>query len=149
MKKLLILSAVLILALSSCESQSANNNNLNWETDLGIAMSKAKQENKTVLINFTGSDWCKWCFKLNDEVFSQSEFEDYAKDNLVLVRIDFPQNIQQSNATKMYNNSLAQRYGVEGFPTIILMNPNGRILAKTGYQPGGAENYIAHIKSFI
>jgi len=137
------------MIFSSCENQSANNNNLSWETDLGIAIKKAKQENKTVLINFTGSDWCKWCFKLNDEVFSQTEFEEFANANLILVKIDFPQDIEQSNSTKMYNNSLAQRYAVEGFPTIILLNSDGGLLAKTGYQTGGAANYVAYIKSLI
>jgi disulfide reductase len=148
-KKILVLFAVALFTFVSCESKSADNNNLSWETDLGAAIAKAKQENKTVLVDFTGSDWCKWCFKLNDEVFSHSEFEDFAKDNLVLVKVDFPQNIQQSNETKMYNNSLMQKFGVTGFPTIILLNSSGKVLAVTGYQTGGAANYVSHLKSFI
>ncbi len=147
-KKLLVAIAVLLFTIVSCESQSASNN-LSWETDLGVAIKKAKQENKTVFVDFTGSDWCKWCMKLNDEVFSKSEFEKFAKDNLVLVKIDFPQSIPQSNETKMYNNSLAQRYGITGYPTIILLDAGGKVLAKTGYQPGGAVTYVNHIKSFI
>ena len=87
--------------------------------------------------------------KLNDEVFSQSEFETYAEQNLVLVRLDFPRNIQQSNETKMYNNSLAQRYGIQGFPTILVFDNQGKMVAKTGYQPGGATNYVSHIQSFL
>jgi protein disulfide-isomerase len=102
-----------------------------------------------VLVNFTGSDWCKWCIKLNDEVFSQSEVESYAEKNLVLVRLDFPRNIQQSNETKMYNNTLAQRYGIQGFPTILVFDNQGKLVAKTGYQPGGATNYVSHIQSFL
>ena len=149
LKKLLVVTAIVLFAFVSCESQSANNNNLSWETDLGVAIKKAKDENKTVLVNFTGSDWCKWCMKLNDEVFSQSEFEKYADANLILVKVDFPRSLPQSNETKMYNNSLAQRYGVEGFPTIILLNKEGKMLVKTGYQPGGAASYVEHLKSYI
>ena len=122
---------------------------LNWQSNLEEAVAQAKKENKAVLVNFTGSDWCKWCMKLNDEVFSQSEFETYAEQNLVLVRLDFPRNIQQSNETKMYNNSLAQRYGIQGFPTILVFDNQGKMVAKTGYQPGGATNYVSHIQSFL
>ena len=101
------------------------------------------------MVNFTGSDWCKWCFKLSDEVFSQDEFKEYADENLVLVKVDFPEHKEQSNQTKMYNQSLAQKFGVEGFPTIIIINSEGRMVAKTGYQEGGPINYINHIKSFL
>ena len=148
LKKLLVVTAIILFAFVSCESQSASNN-LSWETDLGVAIKKAKQENKTVFVNFTGSDWCKWCMKLNDEVFSKSEFENFAKDNLVLVKVDFPQSLPQSNETKMYNNSLAQKFGVQGFPTIILLDSTGKVLLRTGYQPGGAANYVEHLKSYI
>ncbi len=113
------------------------------------AMQVAKNENKAILVNFTGSDWCKWCFKLSDEVFSQAEFEKYAQENLVLVKLDFPRSIQQTNEIKMYNQSLAQKYGIQGFPTILILDSTGKLLAKTGYQQGGAVNYVNHIQSFL
>ncbi len=125
------------------------NDNLNWETNLETALQKASKENKAVLVNFTGSDWCQWCFKLSDEVFIQKEFKDYAEENLVLVKVDFPRKIEQSIETKTYNQQLAQKFGVQGFPTIILFNKLGQPVAKTGYQDGGAENYIKHLESYL
>lgn len=123
--------------------------NLNWQTNLETALQKAKLENKAVLVNFTGSDWCQWCFKLSDEVFSQKEFAAYAEKNLILVKVDFPRKIEQDMETKVYNQQLAQKYGIQGFPTILLFNQYGHTVAKTGYQPGGAENYIDHLESFL
>jgi protein disulfide-isomerase len=139
---------VFIVLFTGCNNgQTADS--LSWQSNLEEAVAQAKKENKAVLVNFTGSDWCKWCIKLNNEVFSQSEFESYAEKNLVLVRLDFPRNIQQSNETKMYNNTLAQRYGIQGFPTILVFDNQGKLVAKTGYQPGGATNYVSHIQSFL
>ena len=132
----------------SCGSKQTSDE-LNWTTDLGKAIELAKKEHKAILVNFTGSDWCQWCFKLSAEVFSKDEFKEYANNNLILVKIDFPQKIQQSNQTKMYNQSLAQRFGVQGFPTIIIFNSEGKPLAKTGYQPGGPVNYINQIKEIL
>ncbi|MCK7526323.1 MAG: thioredoxin family protein [Ignavibacteriales bacterium] len=81
--------------------------------------------------------------------FLKVEFEDYADDNLILVRLDFPRSIEQSAETKAYNNQLAQRYGVQGFPTILLFNSQGKMVLQTGYQPGGPANYINHLKSYL
>ncbi len=150
MKKVtLVLFALLLLVVACGDNKTRTTDNLNWTTDLEKAIETAKAENKAVLINFTSSDWCKWCFKLSDEVFSQDEFKKYADENLILVKVDFPRNIPQSDQTKAYNQSLAQKFGVQGFPTIIIINSQGKLVAKTGYQAGGAANYINHIKSFL
>ncbi len=141
---MILLTAILV----GCSKSSANDN-LNWEENLETALQKAKTENKAVLVNFTGSDWCVWCQKLSAEVFSQSEFEDYADNNLILVRLDFPRSIEQSAETKAYNNQLAQRYGVQGFPTILLFNSQGKMVLQTGYQPGGPVSYVNHLKSYL
>jgi protein disulfide-isomerase len=145
----LILFTLLFLVVACGDNKTQTSDDLNWTTDLGKAIKTAKAEHKAVLVNFTGSDWCKWCFKLSDEVFSQDEFKEYADENLILVKVDFPQSIQQSNETKAYNQSLAQKFGVQGFPTIIIINSQGKQVAKTGYQAGGPLNYINHIKSFL
>lgn len=148
MKKI-ILSFVLLLAVLAGCKKAGTTDNLDWETNLETALQKAQKENKAVLVNFTGSDWCIWCQRLSNEVFSQNEFEKFAKENLILVKIDFPKNIEQSMETKMYNNQLAQRFGVEGFPTIFLLNKNGDVILQTGYQPGGPVNYVNHLKSYM
>ena len=148
MKQLTSLFILFIFLFTSCNNGQSPDK-LNWETNLEQAVAQAKKENKAVLVNFTGSDWCIWCKRLNSEVFSQKEFEEYANKNLVLVKLDFPRDIQQTDATKLYNNTLAQKYGIEGFPTILILNSKGDLVAKTGYQPGGAANYVQHIKSFL
>ncbi len=148
MKKIFLSTILLTAILVGC-SKSGAKDNLEWEENLETALQKAKAENKAVLVNFTGSDWCQWCIKLSDEVFSKSEFADYAEDNLILVRLDFPRSIEQSAETKMYNNQLAQRYGVQGFPTILLFNSQGKMVLQTGYQPGGPVSYIEHLKSYL
>jgi protein disulfide-isomerase len=144
-----IILTLLLFVFACNDNKTQTSDNLNWTTDLGKAIEKAKTEHKAVLVNFTGSDWCKWCFKLRDEVFSKDEFKEYADENLVLVMIDFPQNKPQSNQTRMYNQSIQQKFGVQGYPTIVLINEHGKQVAKTGYQPGGAVKYISHLKSFL
>ncbi len=148
MKAIFIQVIITVILSLGCSDVSASDS-LEWKTNLEEAIEIAKEENKAVLINFTGSDWCKWCFKLRDEVFSQAEFEKYAQENLVLVKIDFPRSVPQTNETKYYNQSLAQKYGIQGFPTILIMDNAGKLLAKTGYQPGGAANYVNYIQSFL
>ncbi|MCK5529413.1 MAG: thioredoxin family protein, partial [Kiritimatiellae bacterium] len=61
-----------------------------WETDFEKASAKAKASHRYMLLDFSGSDWCGWCIKLDDEVFSKKDFKNYAKENLVCVMLDFP-----------------------------------------------------------
>ena len=148
MKQISALFVFFILLFTSCNNGQSSDN-LSWNGNLEKAIEQAKKENKAVLVNFTGSDWCIWCKRLSAEVFQQKEFETYAKDNLVLVMLDFPKNIEQSQETKSYNNMLAQKYGIQGFPTILIFNNQGKMVAQTGYQPGGASNYVKHIQSYL
>jgi protein disulfide-isomerase len=150
LKQISSLFLLFILVFTACNNgQTESTSGLNWESNLEQAIDQAKKENKAVLVNFTGSDWCIWCKRLSSEVFQQTAFEDYAKDSLVLVMLDFPKNIQQSAATQEYNRSLAQKYGIQGFPTILIFNDQGKLVAQTGYQPGGPEKYIEHIQSYL
>ena len=150
MKQLSAILLLFIFLFTSCNNgQSASADGLNWENNLDKAIEQAKKENKTVLVNFTGSDWCIWCKRLSAEVFQQKEFEAYAKESLVLVMLDFPKDIEQTQETKEYNNKLAQKYGIQGFPTILLIDGQGKLVAQTGYQPGGAAKYVEHLKSYL
>jgi thioredoxin-related protein len=148
LKKISVLFVLFILFFTGCNNGQSSDS-LDWKTNLEQAIAEAKEEHKAVLVNFTGSDWCIWCKRLSDEVFQQKEFEEYAAENLILVKLDFPRNIPQTDETRLYNNTLAQRFGIEGFPTIIIINSQGKPIAKTGYRPGGAANYVAHIKSYL
>jgi len=121
-----------------------------WETDFEKAAAKAKAENKHILIDFSGSDWCGWCIKLDKEVFSQPAFKAYAKENLVLVLADFPSDkSNQSDTLQKQNDKLSKEYGVRGFPTVFILNPEGKAVDKTGYQAGGPEAYVDYIKKVI
>jgi protein disulfide-isomerase len=118
---------------------------LDWMTDLPKAQAKAKSESKLVMLDFTGSDWCGWCIKLHKEVFSQPEFADYAKKNLVLVEVDFPRSKPQSAEQKKANAALQDKYKVEGYPTIVVLNGEGKKVGELGYQPGGPKAFIAEL----
>ena len=120
-----------------------------WMTDFDAAKAKASTENKPMLVDFTGSDWCGWCIKLDGEVFSKQAFKDYAKENLILVEIDFPREKAQSTELKAQNEALAKKYGVRGFPTILIINADGEVIEQTGYRRGGPEKYIEHLKGIL
>lgn len=150
MKQISTLFILFIFLFTACNNgQSASADGLNWEDNLETAIQQAKKENKAVFVNFTGSDWCIWCKRLSSEVFQQKEFEKYADESLVLVKLDFPRSIEQSAETQNYNRNLAQKYGIQGFPTILIFNSEGKLAGQTGYLPGGPEKYIENIKSYL
>lgn len=142
-QRLTLYSIVLLVSTSFTFAGQA------WKTDFETALAKAKDQNKHILVDFTGSDWCGWCIKLDKEVFSQAAFKAYAEDKLVLVEIDFPRKKDQSAELKAQNEKLAEKYGIRGFPTIILLSPEGELIEKTGYKAGGAEAYVEHIKEIL
>jgi thioredoxin-related protein len=94
-----------------------------WSTDLEKAFEKAKAENKSVLVEFTGSDWCPPCIAMRKEVFSKKEFVDAASKKFILVELDFPKGDKEL-AEK--NQPLAEQYKIEGFPTVVLFSPEGK-----------------------
>ncbi|MEM6853789.1 MAG: thioredoxin family protein [Planctomycetota bacterium] len=116
-----------------------------WTEDFPAAQAEAKEAGKDLLLEFTGSDWCPPCKALNGEVFSTSAFMDSAPSDFVLVKLDFPSNIPQSETLVNQNNALASKYNIEGYPTIVLADAAGKPYAMTGYRPGGAESYLAHL----
>ena len=118
----------------------------NWATDFAKAQADAKSAHKLLLVNFSGSDWCGWCKRLEAEVFSKPEFEHYAKDNLVLVMADFPRRKPLSDEVRKQNYALAERFQVEGFPTIVILNGDGKQVGQLGYMPGGPEAFIGELK---
>jgi thioredoxin-related protein len=120
-----------------------------WGTDLPTALNQARSENKFVLIDFTGSDWCPWCIKLDHDVFSTSRFAAYAQNKLELVSVDFLRNTPQSDDVKQANAALASRYNVNGYPTCILLDSFGKELGRqVGYAPGGPDAFIAKLDGF-
>jgi len=117
-----------------------------WQTDLPKAQAQAQTEQKLVLLDFTGSDWCGWCIKLHKEVFSQPAFAEYADKNLVCVEVDFPRKKQLAASQKSANDALAKKYKIEGYPTIIVLNAQGKKVGELGYMEGGPKAFIAALE---
>lgn len=138
MKKFLL--TLLLLASVTARAE------LTWLTDLDEAKKVATKENKKLLVDFTGSDWCGYCMKLHKEVFATEEFEKFAKD-FVLVELDFPKRKEQPAAEKAKNQAAQKKYGVNGFPTVIIMNTSGKVLNRAeGYSPdSGPSAYLPQL----
>ena len=128
---------------------SAGASAADWQSDYSKALAMAKSQNKRVLLDFTGSDWCGPCIQLRKQVFSRPEFRAYADKNLVLVEIDYPQRKQQSAELKKQNEKLSQQYGIEekGFPTLVVLDPAGKVIREsTGYDGETTASFIAWIE---
>ena len=117
-----------------------------WSEDYTQSVAQGKAENKLVLVDFTGSDWCVWCKKLDSEVFSTPEFKAYAKDHLVLMEADFPQAKPQDSKTKAQNEKLQAKFKIEGYPTVIVLNSEGKPVGQLGYMEGGPKAFIAALE---
>jgi thioredoxin-related protein len=118
-----------------------------WIADFDEAVDIARKENKDLLVDFTGSDWCGWCKKLDKEVFGEQAFLDAARKDYVLVALDFPssEEVKAKVPNPERNEELQKKYSVQGFPTILLMNVDGEVYAQTGYRPGGPAPYVEHL----
>ena len=122
-----------------------------WSDDYAKALEKAKTAKVNVLLDFTGSDWCGYCMALSREVFLSPKFTAWARKNLVLVEVDYPRNSFQSAKVKKQNAELKTKYQPNGYPTIVLVSPDGTELARTsGYSPGsGPEAFIQKLEGAL
>lgn len=140
MKKLLLTLSALICAGQLFAADAA------WMTDLSKAQAKAKEEKKLVFVEFTGSDWCPPCKRLKADILSTADFAKYAQENLVLVELDFPRAKEQSAELKKANKELSQKYGIRGFPTVIVFDGEGKELNRqVGFGGGSPKDYIAKL----
>jgi len=113
-----------------------------WMTDFAAAKAKAKAEQKDLLVDFTGSDWCGWCIKLDNEVFGKNEFQKEAPKSFVLVKLDYPQDkSKMSKELIEQNDKLQGQFSVSGFPTLLLMDADANVFDSIGYQEGGPGPY--------
>ena len=143
MKKIVI---TLFLILGSLTIQAQE---LTWQTDMNKALEISKKSKKPLFLFFTGSDWCGWCIRLQKEVFKTPEFEKWAKDNVVLVELDFPRRTPQEPEIQKQNAELQQTFAVQGYPTVWFVNATvneGKInidkLGTTGYLAGGPKVWL-------
>jgi len=117
-----------------------------WTSDYQKAQQEAKASHKLVLLDFTGSDWCGFCIQFDRAILSKPQFKDYASKNLVLVEVDFPRRKAQSTETKRQNQQLAQRYQIEGFPTLVVLNGEGQTVWRyDGMYMGDVAAFLAEL----
>ncbi len=136
MKRITLLAVPLLCGFATAGGSDA------WLTDLKKATAESKKTGRPILADFTGSDWCGWCKKLDAEVFSTDEFEKWAKENVVLLTVDFPKGRKLDDSLIEQNNGLKTKYGIKGFPTIVFFDHEGKELGRTGYAEGGPEMWI-------
>ena len=125
---------------------------LGWLSELPTAQSRAKQEKKSVLVFFHGSDWCPPCVEMQRELFASPEFANFARTNLVLVDVDFPAKRKQEEAVRRSNLALKAKFNLspdpsEGFPTIALLDDAGHtVFQETGYATGSSAQVLARLQ---
>lgn len=143
MRKILITLALFACSLSYSQT---------WKTNFEEAKAAATTENKTILLVFSGSDWCGPCIKLDKNVWQSTEFKTYSDEKLVLLRADFPK--KKGNALpadiKNGNLALAEKYNKEGyFPLVVVLDKTGKVVAKKGYENQTATKYISELQAII
>lgn len=144
MKKIFI---TLLLGIGSFAAQAQE---LKWETDINKAVAVSNKTKKPMLLFFTGSDWCGWCIRLQKEVLKTPEFKTWAAKNVVLVELDYPRSVPQSDAIKAQNSGLQQTFGIQGFPTVYFATakvnakkvPAFTAIGSTGYVAGGPKAWL-------
>jgi len=117
-----------------------------WYTDVDRAINISKKTGKEIFVFFTGKEWCSWCKKLDRQILSQEDFINYAKENLVLLELDFPKGKRDLPWKQI---ELARKFRIQAYPTVILMDSDKNQLGQTGYQAMSPLQYTEHIESII
>lgn len=140
----------MITLLATTALIAATSTPVGFIDDYDLALKRAKAENKLIVADFSGSDWCFWCQRLDKEVFQQEEFISVATNKYVLLMVDRPRDKSVlSEKAKEQNPKLIRQYGVQGFPTVLLLDGEGKIQAETGFVGGGAKNYLQHLEEKV
>ncbi|TDO78193.1 protein disulfide-isomerase [Flavobacterium chryseum] len=147
---------IFLIALFIAGAFASQAQELKWYTDVKEAITVSNKENKPMLMFFTGSDWCGWCIRLQNEVLKTTEFQKWASDNVILVELDYPRRTPQAPEIKSQNNELQQAFGIQGFPTVFFTSAeskDGKInfkgLGQTGYVAGGPSAWLAVAEGIV
>lgn len=125
---------------------------VNWQTNYESAVSQSKASSKPLILFFTGSDWCSWCHRLEDEAFNTQEFIDLAGDKFVFLKVDSPLYKPQDPQEKAQNTQLQQKYGIRSYPIVIILDPahNQKIgEVNPGYRSGGGRAYAEYLLKLV
>ncbi len=110
-----------------------------WHDSFEAALQESEATGKPIIADFTGSDWCSWCVKLRNDVFETQVFNEWARDNVVLLELDYPKRAMQKPEIKRQNAELADQYNVNSYPTVLLLDSTGQVLGKMGYMNNPTE----------
>jgi thioredoxin-related protein len=151
MKKIFLIT-LFIIGVNVSQAQE-----LKWHTNVKEAIKVSNKEKKPLMLFFTGSDWCGWCIRLQNEVLKTPEFSKWAKESVVLVELDYPRRTPQSDEIKKQNSELQQAFGIQGYPTVYFakatVNKEGKVnfegLGSTGYVAGGPTAWLAVADPFV
>ena len=122
---------------------------IEWSTDYQKSQKAAEEQHKPLFLLFTGSNWCNWCMRLEQEVLTDSAFAEAVGDQFLFVKIDFPRGMPMDGQIKQQNDQLQKQFRVKGFPTVVLLDEHGAVIGTTGYRRGGGESYATHLKAMI
>ena len=117
-----------------------------WTENFAEAQTQAAAQTKHLLLDFTGSDWCGWCIKIDKEVFAKPDFQEFGGKSLVLVEVDFPKSKPQPPAVKAQNEGLQRKYKVNGYPTLVLLDPAGKEVKRW---EGFDSKFLADLKGAV
>ena len=144
-KKIVFTLIVLVSAQQTLHAQ-------NWLTSWSAAKERATTQDKPIILVFQGSDWCAPCIKLDKEIWQSDAFKSYAQKHYVMLQADFPRKKKNAlpEAQQKANNTLAEQYNPNGyFPFVVVLDKNGRILGKAGYEKITPDAYIKKINAFV
>ena len=127
-------------------SQCTKADDSQWSDDPKSAIKTATKDKKDLLLLFTGSDWCPPCKKLEQEVFLDEDFYAEAEGHFVFVKFDFLKNSPLREEVKLKNEEWSKKFGVDSFPTIVLVDAQLKPYAFAGYEEGGAENFLGMLE---
>ncbi len=141
----------LIIFIGSISIGQAQEQKQEWQTDLGDAKTLAAESDLPIIMVFQGSDWCIPCMKLEKQVWSTNEFQDYAEDHFVMLKVDFPRRKgnRLPEEQQQKNEALAETYNTHGyFPLVVILDDKGTVLGETGYKDVTPKEYIELLESF-
>lgn len=131
------------------QPEPAGSAKVQWYQNYPDAVVAAKKANKPLLLLFTGTDWCVWCKKLDQEVLSTPEFAQNAAGSFIFVELDFPADTSKKQEFAQQNQELKRKFGITGFPTVVILDPNENFIAQAGYRSGGGKLYADYLKDLV
>ncbi len=145
----LLCGLICLQGFCTAKAEADQTTKINWLTNYEEAINQSKATSKPIVLFFTGSDWCGWCNKLEEEALDTMEFAQAAGDKFIFVKLDFPLNTTLPSQQTAQNKQLQKKYDVKGFPTLIILNPQQQQIGTTGYRPGGGKQYANHLLKLV